>query len=444
MLETIGRKGSLRFWIAVAMTLAVLPLVISAVAGYLVFDRLVIASFQDVATRQREQIDPTQRLRLLLWDTLVPIDEYVDQGDARRGEPYRDLRQRIEAGFGEVHRAMREDAEPRLLVERALEDWTAADRLATETISVHRAPGDPEAAALMDRFHGLIASSVDKLGAIYEGVAVDMRRDHDSALLFLERSRWTIGITAAVSLLTILAAVVMIGRLIAASVDRLVAGAERFASGDRDHRIEIQVPPELHRVAAEFNRMIGRIRDSEEALSDLARRDGLTRLLNRRAFDEALGEAFERMQRMGEPAALLMLDLDHFKGVNDRYGHAAGDDVLRAVSKAMATHVRSFDRVFRVGGEEFAVLLTGTDTAEAEITGQRLRKVIEAERIPVEGGEIAPTVSIGVATASDVSELKSLVAAADAALYRAKSEGRNRVVVGSAHAPAAAGSEAGC
>jgi len=103
MLDTIGRNGSLRFWIAVGMALAILPLGLSAAGGYLVLDRVVIGAFEDVAARQRQQIEPTQRLRLLLWDALVPVDEYLDQGDSRRGTAYREIRQRIEVGFGEVH-----------------------------------------------------------------------------------------------------------------------------------------------------------------------------------------------------------------------------------------------------------------------------------------------------------------------------------------------------
>jgi diguanylate cyclase (GGDEF)-like protein len=190
------------------------------------------------------------------------------------------------------------------------------------------------------------------------------------------------------------------------------------------------VPPELHKVAEEFNRMIGRIHDSEEALADLARRDGLTKLLNRRAFDDALAEAIARVQRLSEPIALLILDLDHFKRINDTHGHGVGDEVLRKVAEAMVADVRIFDRVFRVGGEELAVLLTGVDATAAETTAERLRQSIAAMSIPVAGGEIGASVSIGVALGSQSSEPASLVEAADKALYRAKAEGRNRVVVG--------------
>jgi diguanylate cyclase (GGDEF)-like protein len=429
MVHTVWAARSFRFWITLGMAIAVLPLVASAIGGYFILHRGVIASFQDVAQRQRDQMDPTQHLRLLLWDAVVPVDEFLDESDPAKPQAYRALRQRIEVAFTAVHDGMRSDAELRTLVERARDDWTQADHLATEAIAVRRPPGDVHGAELLDRFHGLIASTADKLGAVYDDIAVDVRRDHDAALRAYERSLWLGGVAAAVSLLAIALGVAIIGRITTGSVDRLVDGAGRFAAGDREHRIEVEVPPELRRVAEEFNRMIGRIHESEAALSDLAHRDGLTRLLNRRAFDDALVEAIARNRRLGERVALLMLDIDHFKRINDSYGHAGGDEVLRAAADTMATDVRVFDRVFRIGGEEFAVLLLGGDLTAARTTAERLRQAIAARRVRTKDGEITATVSIGLAMVSAASDPVTLCESADAALYRAKTEGRNRVVV---------------
>jgi diguanylate cyclase (GGDEF)-like protein len=236
-------------------------------------------------------------------------------------------------------------------------------------------------------------------------------------------------IGAVVSVLAILLGVFIVGRIMSGSVQRLVDGAQRFAAGDRDHRIEIHVPPELNQVAQEFNRMIGRIHESEDALAELAHRDSLTRLLNRRAFDDALIEVFARQKRLGERFALLMLDLDYFKRVNDTYGHAVGDDVLRAASRAIASEVRPFDRVFRIGGEEFAAILGGVDSKDARTAAERLRASVAAHPVAIEGKAIHTTVSIGVAMGDPTNDPSTLLQAADAALYRAKAEGRNRVVV---------------
>jgi diguanylate cyclase (GGDEF)-like protein len=124
-----------------------------------------------------------------------------------------------------------------------------------------------------------------------------------------------------------------------------------------------------------------------------------------------------------------MLDIDHFKRINDTHGHAGGDEVLRAAADTMATDVRVFDRVFRIGGEEFAVLLLGGDLTAARTTAERLRQAIAARRVRTKDGEITATVSIGLAMVSAASDPVTLCESADAALYRAKTEGRNRVVV---------------
>jgi diguanylate cyclase (GGDEF)-like protein len=429
MLHAILTARSFRFWIGLGIATAILPFVLSAIGGYALLQHGVIASIRDVAARQRHQIVPTQHLRLRLWDAVVPVDDFVDDGDPRQPQAYRSLRQQIETAFTTVHENLRSDPALRALVDRAQDDWTQADRLAGEAISVRRPPGDPHGVGLMDRFHGLIASTVDKLGAAYDGLEAEVKRDHDAALAANERASWMSGIAAGASLLAMALGVVIIGRITTGSIDRLVDGAGRFAEGDRDHRIEVQVPPELRRVAEEFNRMIGRIQESEAALSDLARRDGLTRLLNRRAFDEALVEAIARSARLGERVALLVFDVDHFKRVNDTYGHAAGDEVLRAVAATVAADVRVFDRAFRVGGEEFAVLLLGGDLPAMRTAAERLRQSIAARPVKTKDGDISVTVSVGLAMVTAVSDPTSLCGAADAALYRAKTEGRNRVVV---------------
>jgi diguanylate cyclase (GGDEF)-like protein/PAS domain S-box-containing protein len=174
----------------------------------------------------------------------------------------------------------------------------------------------------------------------------------------------------------------------------------------------------------------------EEKLLALSMTDGLTGLANRRAFDEVLEKEWRRTLREGLQISLLMLDLDHFKEFNDRYGHQFGDDCLRAVaSTARDVACRATDTVARYGGEEIALILPCTDTADAGLLAETLRLAIAALRIPhagnPEGGGMV-TASIGVATAlarhgGTMRMPESLLLAADNALYQAKREGRNRV-----------------
>ena len=167
-----------------------------------------------------------------------------------------------------------------------------------------------------------------------------------------------------------------------------------------------------------------------DALVDLSSRDALTGLSNRRAFELALAREVDRVARSGEPALLLTLDIDHFKNVNDTWGHAAGDQVLRAVATALLDSVRPMDLVARVGGEEFAIVLPNCATAFGEAVAERVRRRIE--RIPVTIGpsqQISVSVSIGGAFAPQwVRSTPALwQERADQQLYRAKAQGRNLV-----------------
>ena len=156
--------------------------------------------------------------------------------------------------------------------------------------------------------------------------------------------------------------------------------------------------------------------------------DYLTGLANRRAFFEAAELELERRKQATRPTAMIMFDADHFKAINDRFGHPAGDAVLRHLAAALSAVFRDVDVVARVGGEEFAVLLPSTELAAAAAAAERLRKLVDATPLVVDGESISYTVSAGVAAMDDsVSGLDGLMKRADQALYVAKARGRNRV-----------------
>jgi diguanylate cyclase (GGDEF)-like protein len=156
--------------------------------------------------------------------------------------------------------------------------------------------------------------------------------------------------------------------------------------------------------------------------------DHLTGLLNRRAFMENAQTLRKRLARRGESVAVLMFDLDHFKSVNDRFGHSAGDEVLRLFARVTKASTRLDDIIGRFGGEEFIAIVPG-DIEVAEKIAERVRTAFENAGAVIENQPIAATVSIGAASSYDAAmTVDALIAKADAALYRAKHEGRNRVV----------------
>ena len=171
-------------------------------------------------------------------------------------------------------------------------------------------------------------------------------------------------------------------------------------------------------------------------LAQLAHIDGKTGLHNSRYFEHALEEELAHGRRFRRPVAVLLADLDHFKRVNDFHGHAAGDRVLREIADILRTALRKGDIVARFGGEEFVVMLPGTDDAEAAYLAERLRSMVAAHSIDLESGaELRCTISVGVASFPDhAADVASLVKQADGAMYRAKRT-RNAVACAEAAPP---------
>jgi diguanylate cyclase (GGDEF)-like protein len=165
----------------------------------------------------------------------------------------------------------------------------------------------------------------------------------------------------------------------------------------------------------------------EQELLHLALVDPLTGLFNRRSFLEFCGKAEARARRGGNPFVVLMIDIDHFKRVNDRFGHPAGDRVIKALADVCARALRPSDVVARYGGEEFVINLPDTDQAQAMQVAERLREAVESATVPTGRGPISFTISIGLATCSSQTPLAAAIDRADRALYSAKRGGRNRV-----------------
>ncbi len=198
-------------------------------------------------------------------------------------------------------------------------------------------------------------------------------------------------------------------------------------AGALDYLVKGEITPRLLERSLRYALKLG---DTLEELRLLATHDQLTGLLNRRVFDRILADESERAVRFSRPLALILVDIDHFKRINDTHGHPVGDEVLQEVARRLVAGVRTVDRVTRYGGEEFALVVMETDLATALHTARRLCEAIE--RTPIltfEKLALSVTISAGVAVLpGDASTGATLVAAADKALYTAKGRGRNGAV----------------
>jgi diguanylate cyclase (GGDEF)-like protein len=230
----------------------------------------------------------------------------------------------------------------------------------------------------------------------------------------------------------------------------LSEGARRVSAGDLSVYLPVRGRDEIAQLTMAFNEMTRRLREgrdhlektrdelaranddlraANQALETLAITDGLTGLYNHRHFQDMIEREMRRSQREGRPLGLLLLDLDHFKMYNDRFGHIEGDAALRRVAGQILKTIRTTDTAFRYGGEELAVLLPGCTKDQASDVAEKIREAVAAATPRMDRGGGRVTISIGVAaTPDDGRVVRGLMDAADAALYTAKANGRNCVV----------------
>ncbi len=298
-----------------------------------------------------------------------------------------------------------------------------------DAIRRHHEPGAPAGAAAR------IAWCAERVAAAFEpGGALPGRNHALGSLLELG-----IGHADAKELLATLPGEV---QSCASVLDRDVGpqpDLEALASDAQRALVELNLEYEsvlrrLEDVIQEKERVAASLREANQQLEELAATDLLTRLPNNRAFFDGITRELARAQRARTPVALLVLDIDHFKRVNDTHGHPAGDEVLRGVADIVRSTLRAGDMPARYGGEEFVVMLPGTDLRGAKIVAERVRQAIERTPLRIDRDtQLSITTSIGAACApvGDATP-KQLFARADAALYAAKRGGRNVVVLESA------------
>ncbi|UTW03581.1 diguanylate cyclase [Amphritea atlantica] len=242
--------------------------------------------------------------------------------------------------------------------------------------------------------------------------------------LLLEASVWLI-----VSMFLLFSLIYMLAKSIVAPVVRLKQSVDKVEAGDLSVQARVSSSDEIGQLASAFNRMTHTLQRSEEELIRLAREDALTGLMNRRALIEEAIKERHRAQRLTTTIAIAMIDLDRFKDVNDRHGHAAGDWVLKEFTRIMLGMLRKTDLFSRIGGEEFVLLLPDTDLSTAHRLLETLLSSLRQSRIELEDGAVVHlTFSAGVVIWSENCGFDEMLHWADDKLYQAKLGGRNKVV----------------
>ncbi len=260
------------------------------------------------------------------------------------------------------------------------------------------------------------------------GLVLLVELDNDLALAPLrDLLRFALLISAA-ALLAMLFVVYGFSKGLVRPIRALVDVAQKIKSDEYRSLLVMHTGTELDELIGAFNDMAKTVREREAGLKDSASRDSLTGLFNHGKIEEYLELEIRRKRRQGLPACFVMLDIDHFKDINDKYGHQAGDDALRSLAGLMHGLVRGADIVGRYGGEEFAVILEAKDCQETALFCERMRTAVESAVFDCDGRQLRFTVSLGFACAAPESmDHYELIRHADRALYEAKNAGRNTV-----------------
>jgi len=261
------------------------------------------------------------------------------------------------------------------------------------------------------------------------GIVIE--KNYDQVFLkILELKNITL-LMVAISLTIVGIAAFFVSCSILSPLKLLTTGAIKVSKGDFNVKLPVKTRDELGLAISIFNDMVERVHKHNAQLEKLSTIDPLTSLFNRRHLMEIFAMHIKRYDRNKIPFSILMADLDYFKKINDRYGHIAGDAVLIEMGQIFNTILRSIDTAGRYGGEEFLIILDNTREQQALQTAERIKKAVKKSEIIINEMRIQVTVSIGVATINDINDTKDmqLINRADKALYQAKQNGRNCVVL---------------
>ena len=322
----------------------------------------------------------------------------------------------------------------RLAILESREEWRKSVRVARQALT-----GAKSGTTWSDTQTATFGSHLGRAVSLLDGPArlatAEVHELLESAQTARRGFLRTIVVLLGVSLAVAIFGGVMLARSIFVPLRALEDGAARFGNGDLDYRIATDTNDEFARLVETFNAMAARIQAAQQALSELSVRDSLTGLYNNGEFYRVLEAEIARSLRYHHAFSVLMLDLDHFKRINDNFGHPAGDAALRRLATILTSMLRPVDCIARYGGEEFAIILPETPLSGALQVAERLRAAIAETSIDV-GIEktVGVTVSIGIAAFPDHARSgRELVALADRALYEAKRTGRDRACA--AHCP---------
>lgn len=369
------------------------------------------------------------KLQMALHEVTMPVNDHIIHANPAEQDNYQALKQKVSQNFDATRSLETLYAEQIEAIGEARKEWMSALETADAIMMMKNPVGDPYAAARMELFDKQVENSISILDRIHHLAHSEIREKQESLYDIKEGLLVLMIIVFIVGVAISIYGFIVLARATFAPLEEVTTVMDRFSKGELDHRIDREMVAEVKHLADGFNSMADNIRQMKDELERLGIEDPLTGCFNRRKFHDDIEIELSRAKRLEEHISILMIDLDHFKSVNDNHGHMAGDVVLKTIVTEINHQLRDYDTLYRYGGEEFIVILPESNEEHARIVAERVRSAVSNTQIRIDGELfVSVSTSIGISTfPEDASEEDGLLHSADQAVYEAKERGRNRV-----------------
>ncbi|MCK5262944.1 MAG: diguanylate cyclase [Gammaproteobacteria bacterium] len=429
MKQLFDYKHSLhqRFILTAAMMLV--PLVILVTIQYSVFNS-TIAHLNNVIEHSSLELTSIKQLQQTMHAAVMAPNDYLVHGEVIERANYATSSIKVTMTINNMLKIMSQHPDELDLLEQVDQLWGQIDQKAHYILATTNPVGNTAMAKEMELMDATAVQAISILEQMFSIVTLEIAEESEDAdYLRTIMIALIIGGTSISALM-----ILWLNRTLALAVVNpiccLKKAANRVGDGDYSSCLSWERQDEIGELSQSFDAMTEYLEKAHTKLELLACQDGLTGILNRREFDRLFPVEFSRAHRFEHPLSLIMIDLDHFKEVNDTHGHLTGDNVLQIFATLVNETIRDIDQFARYGGEEFILILPEVDREGAYVLAERIRTLVKNTNFGgVDGEAIKITISAGIADypKNGISE-KEMIDSADKALYQAKHGGRNRVV----------------
>lgn len=419
------QDGTIRLQVTTALACSLV--LVFAIAGVSFFSVMELThTIEEAIEESTMESQPLLELIQAVQESYLEGHDYLIYGTKSELAEYRSTARRTDLAFESAMKAPFEDEKEKELVRKAFIKWRVANNL-----TLSHSPGEDPGIKLMHmrKIDDQMDEIQTSLNRALERTQVEM--DEIKAGAFALKKMFTISIfiLGVLAIICIMLLWRWLVHSITGPLKELANNVNAVGTGEVVPETNVAGDDELGRLVRAVNDMSARVSENTTSLKELAERDELTGLFNNRALMGLLEDEIARSSRYGHTFSFILLDIDHFKDINDTYGHAAGDDVICQLATLITESIREVDKAARYGGDEIAVILPETDGTKALAMAERVRLGVSSQHVMLPGGEMLRIeISIGMAEYPGKKEsIRDLLLAADNALYEAKRKGRNRV-----------------